>query len=247
MARLKIEDIKKELSDRGWVLLSDDYRNLESELVMECPEGHMVHLPLKIWRRRWECPVCKQNPLSGVDFRPIPKKEGKMRFLALDDATHDTGWAVFDGKELVQYGVITMTQPTAVARIAGMKHWLACMVESYKPDFVGLEDIQLQQFGPRSSNNIEGVTTYKVLAQLQGVLENFLHENDINYGVVHTGTWRKDCEIKGKSRADKKMSAQLKIKEWYDISTDPDEAEAICIGRYFVGLELEKVPVIRWD
>lgn len=247
MARLKIEDIKKELSDVNWELISDAYLNLDAELIMECPEKHRVNLPLKIWRRRQECPVCKQNPLTGVDFTPIPKKDGKMRILSLDDATHDTGWAIFDGEELVQYGVVTMTHPSSVARIAGMKHWLACSIKSYKPDFVGLEDIQLQQFGPRSSDNIEGVTTYKVLAHLQGVLENFLYENDIRYGIVHTGTWRKDCEIKGKSRADKKMSAQLKIKEWYDISVNPDEAEAICIGKYFVGMELERVPIIRWD
>ena len=37
MARLQISDIKTELSLKGWVLLSSDYQNLNTELEMLCP------------------------------------------------------------------------------------------------------------------------------------------------------------------------------------------------------------------
>ena len=41
MAKLKIEDIRKDLEERGWKLISTEYKNLETELEMECPEGHI--------------------------------------------------------------------------------------------------------------------------------------------------------------------------------------------------------------
>jgi hypothetical protein len=63
-------------------------------------------------------------------------------------------------------------------------------------------------------------------------------ENKIPYKVAHTGTWRKHNGIKGKSRADKKKSAQLLVKEIYQKEVSQDEADAICIGRY--GLTLYK-------
>ena len=40
--KIKIEDIKEDLKKDGWILISDKYENLDSELVFECNEGHRV-------------------------------------------------------------------------------------------------------------------------------------------------------------------------------------------------------------
>jgi hypothetical protein len=52
------------------------------------------------------------------------------------------------------------------------------------------------------------------------------------YSIVPSATWRAHVEIKGKTRQDKKKSAQLKVKRFYDISVTQDEADAILLGRY---------------
>lgn len=104
------------------------------------------------------------------------------------------------------------------------------MVKKYKPDEVVLEDIQLQKFG----NGDEAVLVFKKLAHLQGVLENYFYESGYPYNIVPPATWRAFSKIKGKTRTEKKRSAQLKVKELYDISVTQDEADAILIGQWAV-------------
>ena len=40
MAKITIDQIKEELSADGWKILSSEYKNLDTELIFECPNGH---------------------------------------------------------------------------------------------------------------------------------------------------------------------------------------------------------------
>ena len=101
------------------------------------------------------------------------------------------------------------------------------MIQSYNPDLIVFEDIQLQKF-----DGGEQVLTYKKLAHLQGVLENYCYENGFIFKVVPPATWRAHNQVKGKTRSDKKKSAQLIVKDLYDINCSTDEADAILIGKW---------------
>lgn len=161
-----------------------------------------------------------------MDTTPIRKKG--FRILALDQASITTGWAVYDDKELIKFSHWSSDGKDSTDRIAKTKQWVAAMIESWKPDKVVIEDIQLQ----RTNGEKEGVTTYKKLAHLQGVLINYFYEKNLQYDVVPPATWRSYSEIKGKQRTDQKKNAQLKVKRFYDVSVTQDEADAILIGRY---------------
>ena len=248
MSKFKIEDISLELKQNNWELLSTEYINLNSELKMLCPEKHTVYISYGKWRKNHECPVCKLNPLNKAKEIKIPRKiVGDYRVLAIDQSTKENGWAIFDNKKLVCYGRLTLTEATSVERINGLKEWVVSLINNSNPDLVAIEDIQLQQFGPKNTDNIEGVTTYKVLAQLQGVLINYFYSNKIPYEVANVSKWREYCQIKGRARADKKRSAQLKVKEWYDVSVSQDEADAICIGKYICEVASKKVIMNIWE
>lgn len=54
----------------------------------------------------------------------------------------------------------------------------------------------------------------------------------MKFKVVSPGTWRHFSNIKGKSRTELKRSAQLKIKELYDVSATQDESDSILIGAW---------------
>jgi hypothetical protein len=84
MAKITIEQIKEEIAADGWLLLSSEYKNLDTEMEFECFEGHRVFAPWKKIRTRRECPLCKQNSLSKMDGEIIPKPKGVKRTLALD-------------------------------------------------------------------------------------------------------------------------------------------------------------------
>lgn len=225
--KLKFEDIKADIENKGWQLNQDNYVNLKTDLQVICPEGHDCFVSYEKWRRgAFECPICKQNQYYKSDNIAVKKKG--YRILAFDQASITSGWAVFDDEELIKYGKWSSEGTHSTERIAKTKYWVASMIQKWNPDEVIFEDIQLQKFGEGN----EAVLTFKKLAHLQGVLKNYCYENQIMYSVVPSATWRAHVEIKGRTRQDKKKSAQLKVKRFYDISVTQDEADAILLGRY---------------
>ena len=123
----------------------------------------------------------------------------------LDAATKDTGWAVFDDKVLVDFGVFRVGSDDTVARIAMVRQWLLGVIDAWKPDKIAVEDIQLQSFyNPKTKQQNQNVTLFKTLALLQGVILVTLYEKKIEYVVVHVATWRSYCGIVAKKRDDQK-------------------------------------------
>lgn len=248
MGRFNINDLKIEFKELGWELVSDKYTNLSTQLEMICPNGHTVYQTYDKFRKNHICPICARKELNTKDnIERKPKAKGVKRVLALDQATKVSGWSVFDNDLLIKYGKFATKSNEQDIRIEEVKNYLINMIDFWKPDKVILEDIQLQQFGTKSSNNIEGVTTFKTLARLQGVLINTLLEYEIPYEVVHTAVWREHCGVKGKSRSDKKRSAQLIVKDIYNVNVTQDEADAICIGLYGSQNLIEKSKMLIWE
>lgn len=239
MAKITIQSIKEELQDTGWQILSEEYKNLDGELVFLCPEGHRVYNSWKRIRIRRECPVCKQNHFKEQEQKVINKKAGEKRVLALDQATYVSGWSVFSDGKLLRYGTFETKLEDEIARDTTVKNWLISMVQNWKPDIVAIEGIQYQQN--------EGVITFETLARLQGILMNCLYELKIPYIICHTATWRNHCGVKGKTRADKKKSMQLIVKNEFDVSVSNDCADAIGIGKFVSDTHFKKPVIENWE
>ena len=244
MARITIELIAQELAPDNWKVLSTDYQNLDTEMEFECAEGHKVFAPWKKLRTKRECPVCKQNKLK--DIKPIikEKKKGEQCILALDQSSHITGWSIFDGGRLVNYGVFKATQQDESKRIHEIKQWTLSMIDNYKPDLIGIEGIQFQE---ESSGHQMGITVFQTLARLQGVLIETCVELELPFEVAPTNTWRAHCGVKGRARADRKKSMQLLVKKWYDISVTDDESDAIGIGKFVSETYQQQVEIVSWE
>lgn len=244
MSKISIESINKELAQTGWKCISTEYKNLDSELQFNCEEGHLVCAPWKKIRTKRDCPVCKKNVFKSKNklLEVESKKKGEKRILALDQATHLSGWSIYDGQKLIRYGTFQTNQKDEIERISTIKNWLLSMLENWKPDCVAIEGIQFQD---ESSGNKMGVTVFQGLARLQGVLMETCYSQKIDYIVCPTNTWRNHCGVKGRYRTDKKRSMQLIAKGWYDISLTDDEADAIGIGRY--AADLNKIEIVNWE
>lgn len=235
MAKIKIEDIKEECGLKKWKIISTEYINLESELIFECPEGHRVYNSWKRIRGHFDCPICKQNKFKEQEKKIITKKPNVKRVIGLDQATYISGFSIFDNKELIRYGTFETRLAEEIQRDDAVKKWLISMINNWKPDLIGIEDIQMQQLGGRQiygGDNVTGITTFKTLAHLQGILMEACYELGVPFKLCPTPTWRAHCGVKGKAKADKKKSMQLLVKEWYDISVTNDEADAIGIGKF---------------
>lgn len=228
---INIYSVRNHLEQEGWKLISDTYKNLNTELEMQCPAGHIQSQTYGNWRRHPICEQCMAGDPYKVKKNKVPiKKIDTTRVLGLDAATNITGYSIYDDGVLVSYGTYKSVGDDAEQRINDVKKWLRAALEEWEPDFVGIENIQLQQFG----NNQFQVETYRVLANLQGVLVDTLFEACIDHDLVSVNTWRNYCNVgDGKGRENKKKQAQEKVKLWYNQDCTQDEADAICIGKYF--------------
>ena len=238
MAKITLDQIAEELKSENWKVLSTEYKNLSTEMCFQCDEGHKVYTTWGKLRTRRECPMCKQNAFKENKNEILPKKKGEKRILALDQAGHITGWSIFDGRNLVKFGVFQSEGNDEIERFHDIKMWLYSMVKQWQPDLVGIEGIQYQQ-------NF-GVTTFQTLARLQGILMESLFEIAMPYKVCPTNTWRAHCGVKGSTRADKKKSMQILVKQWFDVSATDDESDAIGIGKYVADTFGKQVDLVEW-
>ena len=67
-----------------------------------------------------------------------------MRILALDQASRISGWAVFDGDQLIEYGKIDLGNIADVGvRLHKLRQNVQSMIQQYNIDKVILEDIYM--------------------------------------------------------------------------------------------------------
>ena len=240
MARIRIEDIRAELEPYGWKVISDEYVNLDTEMIFECDEGHKVYAPWKKIRQKRECTLCKQNVYKIQEAKIRPKKKNTFRVLGLDQATKVSGYSVFDNKDLIYYGTFEAEDNSnEIIRDSKVKEWLISMVKNWEPDLIGLEGIQYEER--------VGVTTFETLARLQGILMETLYELGIPYKICPTQTWRAHCGVKGRHRIEKKRSMKEIAKKLFDIKVTEDEADAIGIGKYLSETSTPVVQIVNWE
>ena len=230
---INIYSVKNHLEEEGWQLISDVYKNLNTELEMKCPEGHKQNKTYGDWRKHPICDICLAGDPYKVKKDKVPTKTiDTYRVLAIDAATKISGYSIYDNNVLVSYGVYKADEklePTA--RINQIKYWLEAAIKEWQPDFVGIENIQLQSFGSNGNFQVE---MYRILANLQGVILDTLFENKIPFQLAYSTEWRKFCGVgEGRGRENKKRQAQEKVESWYNQKCTQDEADAICIGKYF--------------
>ena len=161
-----------------------------------------------------------------------------MRILALDQSSRVSGWALFDGNELIEYGKFDLSkEPDIGERLHQARYIVQDIINKLNVDKVILEDIYMD--GQRVNN----VQTFKILAEVFGVLYELCIDMNIPVEAVLAGTWKSTLGIKGKTRPEQKRAAQAWVAENYGIKAVQDIADAICIGSHY--LKTNK-PVLEW-
>ena len=150
------------------------------------------------------------------------------RLLALDQASKVTGWAIFEDGELKSYGKISLDDPNTDIRLVQLRQGIQTLVVDYNIDEVIFEDIQQQ------NNVANNVQTFKVLAEVYGVVSELLQELQIPHSTVLAASWKSTLGIKGRTRAEQKKNAQLYVEQNYGIHVIQDIADAVCIGTHHI-------------
>ena len=150
------------------------------------------------------------------------------RLLALDQASKCTGWAIFEDGKLEKYGKIFLDDPNIDTRLVQLRQNIQALIESENINEVVFEDIQQQ------NNVANNVQTFKVLAEVYGVVSELLQELQIPHSTVLAASWKSTLGIKGRTRAEQKKNAQLYVEYNYGIHVIQDIADAVCIGTHHI-------------
>lgn len=148
--------------------------------------------------------------------------------LALDQSSRTTGWAVFQDSNLLDSGTFTVTGADIGKRLVSIKSIVLSLLEKYDIKEVVFEDIQVQQ------NVLNNISTFKILAEVFGVLWETFEELNIPSSAVLSTVWKSYLGIKGTNRAEQKKNAQNYVLNNYKKKVSQDESDAICIGTYKV-------------
>lgn len=144
--------------------------------------------------------------------------------LALDQSSQTSGWAIFKDGELFNYGKFTVSDQNIGIRLHLIKTKIEELIDDYDVDELIYEDIYLD--GQRVNN----VQTFKVLAEVFGVVSELAVSRQLPHQAVLAGTWKSILGIKGKTRAEQKRNAQAFVESRIGKKPTQDEADAICIG-----------------
>ena len=146
------------------------------------------------------------------------------KLLALDQSSRITGWAIFENGELIQHGKFEFTDSDIDTRLLKIRNKVQDLICFNRIDEVILEDIQQQ------NNVANNVQTFKILAEVYGVVSELLAEMQVTHSSVLATSWKSTLGIKGKSRAEQKKNAQQYVLNNLAIKATQDECDAICIG-----------------
>ena len=114
------------------------------------------------------------------------------RLLALDQASRTSGWSVFIDGKLEDWGHFTVDDDDIGERLHKIREFVAKKVADYGIDEIAFEDIQMQ-------NNVQNnVQTFKVLAEVFGIIYEFATAMEIPNTAVLAGTWKSMLGIKGR-------------------------------------------------
>ena len=152
----------------------------------------------------------------------------ERRLLALDQSSRISGYAIFVDENLIAHGSINLTEEDVGQRLVLIRKEVTKLIHKYDINEIAFEDIQMQA---SVGNNVQ---TFKILAEVFGVILMLCTELKINYTIISSNTWKSTLKIKGKKRSEQKQDAQRYVLEHYGIKAIQDTVDAICIGAHMI-------------
>ena len=151
-----------------------------------------------------------------------------MSLLSLDLSTKSSGWAVFDGNKLNDYGCITSSSTDLIKRIHIMTDGIKEILNKHNIEKIVVEEVRPDLGG----SNLQ---THRALMWLQASIAFLIHDefNKVQIEYIYPSSWRAACGIKngrGIRRESLKQYDVTFVKETFGIQVNDDIADAIGIG-----------------
>lgn len=152
------------------------------------------------------------------------------KLLALDQASHTTGYTILDGNQIIKVGHFECVGADLGDRLVQLRNNIGKLIKEYNIDEVVFEDIQLQDV---NGNKETGIKTFKILAEVYGVVYEYLTEIGIKNSSVLPIKWKAHFKIAGKGRPQEKKMSKAHVLKTYGIDCTEDEADSLCIAMWY--------------
>ncbi len=158
-----------------------------------------------------------------------------MITMGVDASTTSTGWSIFDGSQLVDYGVIKPEGTCWRDRLIQQGPLILEILKRYNPQKIYLEDV------PLKSQNAKALL---ILGAVQGFLYGVFSTFGVNVCFLQPNEWRSKVELydgtrEGTKRTEMKHKSIIKANQLFDLDlqwvspnskkNQDDEADAILI------------------
>jgi len=151
--------------------------------------------------------------------------------LALDISTTSTGYAIFQNKKLIAYGVIAPTSKNVITRIEKIADEVNLLMLEYQPDIIYAEE-------PEPAFVKNNIDVYRKLTFAHGAIAIVLNHYSKEMKLCSSSHWRKQVGIKtgrGVARAQLKPLDIAKANELFNLNTKNDDlADAVLIGQAYI-------------
>ena len=119
------------------------------------------------------------------------------KLLALDQSSKVTGYTVLEDGKIIKVSHFECIGDDVGDRLVQFRKKIGYLIDEYEIDEIVFEDIQLQDVnGSRET----GVKTFKVLAEVFGVIHELCSEIKMPYTAVLPIKWKAHFKIAGKGR-----------------------------------------------
>lgn len=150
------------------------------------------------------------------------------KLLALDQSSHTTGYTILNNGKIVKVGHFDCTGDLG-DRLVQIRKIVSDLIKNNDIDEVVFEDIQLQDV---NGNKETGIKTFKILAEVYGVIDELLTELNIKHTSILPIKWKSHFKIAGKGRSVEKKMSQAYAKVELGTACTEDEADSLCIAMY---------------
>lgn len=163
------------------------------------------------------------------------------KFLALDQSSRITGYAVFENAKLIDYGKFSVNDDDIGVRLMKIRQEVEQLIKYHEVEEVVFEDIQMQ------GNVANNVQTFKTLAEVFGVIYELVTELNLPNTAVLASSWKSTLQVKGRTRPEQKRNAQALIEKTFNIKPTQDECDAICIGLHHILKPAKQAESFDWS
>lgn len=160
------------------------------------------------------------------------EKNKNIKILTLDSSTSSTGWSLYIGNNLKDYGLINLKKITnSEERVKTMTLTIYDLIKKINPDVVVVE-LTVVTRNPQ---------VQRVLSMLLGCVAGKCYEKNILFYPLRPTEWRKLVKDKDEKLPRKRDELKLwginKVKEIFNICIESDDvSDAILIGLAYINI-----------